>query len=61
MLGMFDRFTPKFAKQYANLGQLMKDSFARYKQDVEKNEFPSLEYSYDITNDEWKKFLDLVE
>ncbi|MCD6401503.1 MAG: 3-methyl-2-oxobutanoate hydroxymethyltransferase [Anaerolineales bacterium] len=61
MLGMFDRFTPKFAKQYANLGQLMKDSFARYKQDVEKSEFPTLEYSYDITNDEWKKFLDLVE
>ncbi|HEY61145.1 MAG TPA: 3-methyl-2-oxobutanoate hydroxymethyltransferase, partial [Anaerolineae bacterium] len=61
MLGMFDRFTPKFAKQYANLGQLMRDSFSRYKQDVEKSEFPSLEYSYDITNDEWKKFLDLVE
>ena len=61
MLGMFDRFTPKFAKQYANLGQLMRDSFSRYKQDVEKSEFPTLEYSYDITNDEWKKFLDLVE
>lgn len=41
MLGMFNDFTPKFVKKYANLGDIMKDAFNRYIDEVKDGVFPN--------------------
>ena len=46
MLGMFSDFTPKFVKRYANVGEVMKDAFRSYIEDVETGVFPSKENEY---------------
>jgi len=57
LLGLFDRFTPRFAKRYAHLHDEMKRAFAEYRAEVESGIFPADEHSYDITEEEWKNFL----
>ena len=46
LLGLFDRFTPKFVKKYANLKELAIKAVKEYKQDVETGSFPSDEHSF---------------
>jgi 3-methyl-2-oxobutanoate hydroxymethyltransferase len=53
VLGMFDRFTPKFVKRYANLSETMTAAFTAYAQDVRTRRFPSAEHVYSISDDAW--------
>ena len=46
LLGLFDRFTPKFVKKYANLKEQALKAVKEYKQDVEAGTFPSEEHSF---------------
>jgi len=46
LLGLFDRFTPKFVKKYANLKEHALKAVKEYKQDVESGKFPSEEHSF---------------
>jgi 3-methyl-2-oxobutanoate hydroxymethyltransferase len=46
MLGMFERFQPKFARRYANLAEVMRHAFEKYKQDVKAGQFPNDDESY---------------
>ena len=46
MLGMFDRFVPKFVKRYANIKADAIKAIAKYKEEVESGEFPSEEQSF---------------
>ncbi len=46
LLGLFDRFTPKFVKKYANLKELALSAVKEYKLDVESGNFPSAEQSF---------------
>lgn len=46
MLGMFSDFKPKFVKQYANLGQIMKEAFHNYIEEVGSSAFPAKEHEY---------------
>lgn len=46
VLGLFDRFLPKFAKRYANLKEEALKAFMKYREDVEKGLFPSEENSF---------------
>ncbi len=46
ILGLFDRFTPKFVKRYANLKEQAQKAVKEYKQDVEDGKFPSAEHSF---------------
>ena len=55
MLGLFDRFTPKFVKQYAQLGRLIADGVARYRHDVEAGTFPEAEHTFTMKSDELAK------
>ena len=55
MLGLFDRFTPKFVKRYVNLSELMLKAFASYKEEVSKGEFPTDEHSFHIDEKELSK------
>jgi 3-methyl-2-oxobutanoate hydroxymethyltransferase len=46
LLGLFDRFTPKFVKKYVNLKDQALKAVKEYKQDVENGKFPSEEHSF---------------
>lgn len=46
LLGLFTDFTPKFAKQYVDLGSAMKKAFESYKREVETGAFPAKEHCY---------------
>jgi 3-methyl-2-oxobutanoate hydroxymethyltransferase len=52
LLGLFDRFTPKFVKKYAHLHQEMATAISSYKTDVENGTFPSDEHSFEMTEEE---------
>lgn len=41
MLGLLDDFRPRFARRYAELGDLIRDAAARYVKDVESGGFPT--------------------
>ena len=46
LLGMFERFTPTFVKQYANLNQQMKVAVTQYLEEVRSGVFPDEKHSY---------------
>lgn len=55
MLGLFDKFTPKFVKQYAKLAGIISDAIKQYKEDVESGRFPSKEHGFVIKEEELDK------
>lgn len=57
LLGLFDRFTPKFVKQYANLNQTIQEALSAYRDDVHHGRFPAEEHTYSISQDEVDQFL----
>jgi 3-methyl-2-oxobutanoate hydroxymethyltransferase len=57
VLGLFDRFTPKFVKQYANFHAEMNRVFTDYIDDVESKRFPAVEHTVEMTDEEWAAFL----
>ena len=46
MVGLFERFTPKFVKKYANLAPDIKKAAAQYIIEVKEGKFPSKEHSF---------------
>jgi len=57
LLGLFERFTPRFVKQYADLHGEMKRAFSAYIQDVETGQFPAQEHNLTMDADEWRSVL----
>ena len=57
LLGLFDRFTPKFARKYANFYAEMERAFTAYRQDVESGAFPGPEHTTGMAEEEWEAFL----
>jgi 3-methyl-2-oxobutanoate hydroxymethyltransferase len=46
LLGLFDRFVPKFIKRYTNLKEEALKAMQEYKKEVEEGTFPSDEQSF---------------
>ena len=46
LLGMFERFTPKFVKKYANINAQMKEAVGKYIEEVREGQFPGPEHSF---------------
>lgn len=55
MLAMNLEFTPKFVKQYVNVGEQMVQAFAQYKEEVEQGTFPTQEYTFSMKQEELEK------
>lgn len=55
LLGLFERYTPKFVKKYANLIPLISKAVEDYKNEVIESKFPTKEYSFTIKEEELKK------
>lgn len=61
VLGLFDRFTPKFVKKYANFHQAMHKAFTDYIDDVETKRFPAQEHTVEMDDKEWEKLLKEIQ
>jgi 3-methyl-2-oxobutanoate hydroxymethyltransferase len=55
MVGLFDRFVPKFVKQYAKLSTAILDGIRRYREEVESGVFPGKEHGFAIKEEELDK------
>lgn len=61
LLGMFDRFTPKFVKKYADLHDEMQRAFGDYIEDVRGRAFPAVEHSVEMDEAEWEALQDEIK
>jgi 3-methyl-2-oxobutanoate hydroxymethyltransferase len=57
MLGMFEAFTPKFVKKYANLSELGVQALQQYVDEVEKGTFPGPEHVFTLKDDVYEALL----
>ncbi|MEB2332846.1 MAG: 3-methyl-2-oxobutanoate hydroxymethyltransferase [Anaerolineaceae bacterium] len=57
LLGLFDRFTPKFVKQYADFHSAMQKAFSQYIEEVESKRFPAQEHTVEMKDVEWDALL----
>ena len=56
MFGLFEKFLPKFVKQYAQLGDLILEGLAEFKEDVRQNRFPEEQHVFGgVTEEELKR------
>jgi len=51
MLGMFSDYVPKFVRQFAHVGEIMKDAVKQYIDDINSGVFPAEEHTYKIDDD----------
>ena len=54
LLGMFDRFTPRFVKQYAQFHKLMEEAFTDFREEILGGRFPTKEHSYSMDDEAWE-------
>ncbi|MFZ5880619.1 MAG: 3-methyl-2-oxobutanoate hydroxymethyltransferase [Chloroflexota bacterium] len=57
LLGLFERFTPKFVRQYASLHNDMAQAFGQYIADVQARAFPAAEHTVEMADAEWDALL----
>jgi 3-methyl-2-oxobutanoate hydroxymethyltransferase len=53
LVGMYDRFTPRFARQYAQLGAQMERALAQYRDEVQSRGFPGPENIFTMDDAEY--------
>lgn len=51
MLGIYSDFVPKFAKVFANAGELIQNGFKKYIEEVQNKTFPAIENTFKIEED----------
>lgn len=52
LVGLFERFTPRFVKQYVNLSPRIKDALMQFKKEVETGSFPGPEHGFAMKAEE---------
>jgi 3-methyl-2-oxobutanoate hydroxymethyltransferase len=57
LVGLFDRFTPKFVRQYTNAGRSITSAVESFAKDVKSGAFPTPEHTFSITDEQWQAFL----
>jgi len=58
MLGLFERFTPKFVKKYANLSEEIVRALQQYGEEVVQGIFPGPEHTFHIKDEVLKEVLE---
>jgi 3-methyl-2-oxobutanoate hydroxymethyltransferase len=61
LLGLFDRFTPKFVKQYANVHAEMARAFGEYLAEVRSHAFPAPEHAVGMDDEAFRALLESLE
>ena len=60
-LGLFERFTPKFAKKYTHLLDEINKALATFADEAKGRKFPEEENVFNIKEEEYRKFLEKVK
>lgn len=55
MVGLFDKFTPKFVKKYVNLTDIILKALEEFKEDVKAQKFPEEKHSFGIKEEELER------
>jgi len=61
MLGLFQAFTPKFVKKYANVAEVEIEAFKAYISEVKEGQFPADEHVYHILKGKEEEFARMLE
>jgi len=59
ILGIFDKFVPKFVKQYKLLGKEILDGFNSWRNEIDSGAYPTREHCFNVSEDEINKLIDL--
>ena len=57
MIGLFQRFRPKFVKQYLDLSSQIIDAIKKFREEVSLEKFPTKEHSFMISKEELENVL----
>jgi 3-methyl-2-oxobutanoate hydroxymethyltransferase len=61
LIGLFDRFVPRFVKQYAHIHAEMSRALSAYRDDVSARRFPAEEHTFTMDDEEWALLLESVD
>lgn len=61
MIGLFDKFVPKFVKQYTNIRQIILEALSEYKDEVIGVKFPAAEHSFKMPEEALNQLKKLIE
>ena len=61
MVGLFDRFVPKFVKQYTKIRPVILDALRAYKQEVQEVKFPAPEHSFKMPDEALKQLKKMMK
>jgi 3-methyl-2-oxobutanoate hydroxymethyltransferase len=61
MIGLFDKFVPKFVKQYTQVGKTILEALKEYKEDVLAATFPGPEHSFKMPDEALEQLKKLLK
>ncbi len=61
LIGLFDRFTPKFVKRYANIFPILTEALEQYREEVLHRTFPGREHSFTMSDEVYEALLRELE
>ena len=61
MIGLFDKFVPKFVKQYTNIRKVILEALSEYKDEVIKVKFPAPEHSFKMPEEALEALKKMIE
>jgi len=61
MFGLYPAFTPKFAKQYADVGEAIVQGLKRYAEEVREGLFPEPKHGFTIRNEQYEELLKMLD
>ena len=61
VVGLFDRFVPKFVKQYTNVRKIIIEALKEYNQDVIDGNFPGPEHSFKMPDEALEQLKKMIE
>ena len=61
LLGVFTDFKPKFTKRFAKLTEVAVEGIKQYVKEVKQSEFPDDDHTYAVDEQEYEKFVAMVE
>ena len=61
VVGLFDRFVPKFVKQYTNARKIIIEALKEYNQDVINGNFPGPEHSFKMPDEALEQLKKIIE
>jgi 3-methyl-2-oxobutanoate hydroxymethyltransferase len=60
LLGLFDRFTPRFVKKYADLHGVIGQALTEFRDETAARTFPAPEHTVDMPDEEWEALLEEI-